>query len=426
MLRYLLPAVLALASQFVVMALPASAQPGAARVNQYSALTQADQPLFAARLGLPGKPDSRSLLSSPPASEMEYRIVSERLSSRRFFKMLSDAVAVNTDAAALAKNAGYLSRTRAALTSELQPGDSLVYRFDGARSTQLLHNGVLLLTVDSPDFYPMLLATWVGQVPISSRFKREILGQSQPDAQVQAWYQNAQPAAGRSAAIASQLRARQPAATATLAAASPAAKPASSSAPAAKAEARAQPQPQPKEKPQAQAKPQAKPQAQPKAKPQAKPEPQPSTELAAAPVQPIASATAPVESAHSGPEPQATVALAGQPEQGAVELTEAEEARLLLIRQEYLKQLGRDINVHKHLPRQAFSRRAEGSVRLALSLDSNGKLLKAEVVEPSRYAMFNDQALEAVQQAQPFAPPPAALESDPFEFEITLYYDLPL
>ncbi|MFC6755100.1 energy transducer TonB family protein, partial [Halorubrum tibetense] len=66
------------------------------------------------------------------------------------------------------------------------------------------------------------------------------------------------------------------------------------------------------------------------------------------------------------------------------------------------------------------------SVRLAIALDKNGKLLKVEVVEPSRYSMFNDQALEAVSNAQPFTPPPADLESDPFEFETTLYYDLPL
>lgn len=382
-----------------------------AESNTYSALTQAQQPMFAARLTTPATPNAADLLNRTPVASMEYRIVSDRLNNRRFFKLMADAIAVNTDAKTLAKNATYISRSRAAVAVELEPGDAIQYRFDGQKTVTLSLNGIELAKYEAPDFFRMLLATWIGEVPISSRFKREILGQDKPEGDVVAWFNDNQPSDNRIAAVRAALvppAAPVEAAPAVVAAVTTAAVAAPKAAP--------QPKPMPAPKVSAAPTPTPKPTqaAKPLPKPEPKPEPKPTQVAKSVPAAtPVAAAT---------PAAKPAVAKAAP----VKVLTEEEEARLLLLRQEYLKTLNREINTHKHIPQRAFTRRAEGSVRLAIALDSNGKLLRVEVVEPSKHAMFNEQALEAVGNAQPFPPPPSDLETDPFEFETTLYYDLPL
>lgn len=394
-----------------------------AQTNHYSALTQANQPQFVARLETPSAPDQGSLLGRTPAATMEYRIVSDRINNRRFFKLIADAIAVNSDAKTLAKNATYISRSRGAVPVELQPNDAISFAFDGKNTVVMSLNGVQLASYQSADFFRMLLATWVGEVPISSRFKREILGKETAPKDIAELFAASAPSIERKQAVAQVLATPAPDQTApatTSAATAVAATAAVTSAPAPKVVAAPTPQPKVTKAPAPVSSPAT-----------AKPEPKPEPMVAAAPV-----AKAPVKTPEAKPstapvaktespisKPPVTVAAA---KPAAVELSEEEEARRLLLRQEYLKGLNREINIQKHLPPAAFTRRAEGSVRLAIALDKNGKLLKVEVVEPSRYSMFNDQALEAVQNAQPFTPPPSDLESNPFEFETTLYYDLPL
>ena len=403
----------------VLVCAPAQAQP-----NNHSALTQGNQHQFVARLQTPSSPDAGSLLGKTPAATMEYRIVSERLNNRRFFKLIADAIAVNSDAKTLAKNASYISRSRSAVPVELQPNDAIAFVFDGKSTVTMSLNGVQLASYQSADFFRMLLSTWVGDVPISSRFKREILGKDTPEKAVAQLFSDSAPSAERKQAI--TLALATPAAEAvsqsTVAAATVVAAVAPAVAAAAKAEV---PMPAPKVK--VAQTPAVKVETKPAVKVESQPAPK---AVAAAPVTTTTKAqeaTKPTPKAQAKPSAvptPAVVAIAKPPIQA--ELSEEEEARRLLLRQEYLKALNRDIKIQKHLPAAAFTRRAEGSVRLAISLDKNGKLLKVEVVEPSRYSMFNEQALEAVGNAQPFTPPPADLESDPFEFETTLYYDLPL
>ncbi|UTA48203.1 TonB family protein [Simiduia sp. 21SJ11W-1] len=377
----------------------------AAQTQHYSALVQANQPQFATRLETPGQPDARELLSKTPASVMEYRIISDRINNRRFFKLIADAIAVNSDARLLAKNAGYISRARNALPTELQPNDQLKFAFDGKSQVTLSLNDVQLAQYEAPDFYRMLLSTWIGDVPISSRVKREILGKESTPVDIVDLFNTAQPSANRREQVQQLLAA----------AAAPTEAPVAVAAPAAAPKAQAKPAPKAASKPEAVAsKPAATPAPVAKAAPAAKAEP------AAKPAPKVAAkAAAPKPEPKAQPAP-ATVAKA------APVLTEEEEAARLLLRQDYLKRLNREINIHKHIPQRAFTRRAEGSVRLAITLDSAGKLQKVEIVEPSKHDMFNEQALEAVGNAQPFTPPPTGLEADPFEFETTLYYDLPL
>ncbi|WP_390592378.1 TonB family protein [Simiduia litorea] len=393
-----------------------------AQTNNYSALTQASQPQFVARLETPSAPDQGSLLGRTPAATMEYRIVSERINNRRFFKLIADAIAVNSDAKTLAKNATYISRSRSAVPVELQPNDAISFAFDGKNTVVMSLNGVQLASYQSADFFRMLLSTWVGEVPISSRFKREILGKETPPKDVADLFIASAPSAERKLAIAQALATPAPVeavATTSVAAATAAV----TSAPAAKIASVPTPQPKATKAPAPVSTP--TPAA---VKVETKPEPKVAVAPAAkAPVKTPEAKPSPTPVAKAETEkskPASAPAVVAKP--APVELSEEEEARRLLLRQEYLKGLNRDINIQKHLPAAAFTRRAEGSVRLAIALDKNGKLLKVEVVEPSRYSMFNDQALEAVSNAQPFTPPPADLESDPFEFETTLYYDLPL
>lgn len=91
---------------------------------------------------------------------------------------------------------------------------------------------------------------------------------------------------------------------------------------------------------------------------------------------------------------------------------------------DYGSLLGRSIAKYKSYPRIATMRGWEGDVLLELKIDSDGKLISANVRKSSGYDALDKQALEMVQKAQPFPVPPLALRNRSFSIEVPVSFKL--
>lgn len=60
---------------------------------------------------------------------------------------------------------------------------------------------------------------------------------------------------------------------------------------------------------------------------------------------------------------------------------------------------------HRDYPRAARLRRQEGTPRIALTLDTSGRLLALALAESSGFALLDEAALDMARRAAPFPPP---------------------
>lgn len=97
----------------------------------------------------------------------------------------------------------------------------------------------------------------------------------------------------------------------------------------------------------------------------------------------------------------------------------------LLVKEQYFADLVSAALKHQTLPRQAFQRRLEGDVKVLLTLNRDGLIVTAKLEEASPYDFFNKQALEAVEDAAPYAPVPKVMDGETFEFSLPFSYRLP-
>jgi protein TonB len=80
------------------------------------------------------------------------------------------------------------------------------------------------------------------------------------------------------------------------------------------------------------------------------------------------------------------------------------------------------IDSHLAYPAAARARGQRGVVQVAFAIDRQGRVISSKVAHPSGYAALDQAALETLQKAQPFPPPPANLAGDSFPFTIPLRF----
>ena len=94
-------------------------------------------------------------------------------------------------------------------------------------------------------------------------------------------------------------------------------------------------------------------------------------------------------------------------------------------RNAYGSLLGRAIAKYKSYPKIAERRGWEGTVLLDLKIDNNGNVLSAIVRNSSGYDALDKRALEMVEKASPFPPPPKALQgSNTFNISVPVAFKL--
>jgi periplasmic protein TonB len=82
------------------------------------------------------------------------------------------------------------------------------------------------------------------------------------------------------------------------------------------------------------------------------------------------------------------------------------------------------IESHLVYPTTAQARRQMGVVKVEFSFNRQGRVISSQVVDASAYAALNQAALETLQKAQPFPPPPAGTPDDTFTFTIPVRFRL--
>ncbi len=361
--------------------------------------------------------DAETLLSSSGERAMELKVTDRRLSARSLNSMWIEGIAINNRGAALEAQAQNLASLTNMIRKRLVTGDTL--RFDAApgNGTTVTLNGIKLGNIASDDFFPVLLRTWIGRVPLSSDFKTGLLGAGTVDSSLESRYRSISPDPARIELVSTWTTAAPPTPVASNNNITP--PPPSVS---------VQP-PAPTLRPSELAKPTIaaiRNQDPPKAVIAARPS---DTKPAA----PAAETPKPVEIAAVEPSPkpvESTPASKPTPPPLSEEDDEGEEeeeevafsASSLLERQYYVSDSMIAIQRNVTYPRRAIERNQQGSVRLAVTVDRDGEIQDVQTVEESQHGLLNRAALKAVGKAGPLTKLPNSLGGDTFTFTVPITF----
>ncbi len=115
------------------------------------------------------------------ARRMEFRFASERkISARGFSRKVAELIRINNAAANVKSESAGLGRLLKMFKGSYKKGDIICIDYlRGNAQVQVRHNGRLLGQIDGArDLYQLLVKTWVGDRPPSSRFKAGIAGKN--------------------------------------------------------------------------------------------------------------------------------------------------------------------------------------------------------------------------------------------------------
>lgn len=358
--------------------------------------------------------DAATQLNTPGNKRLELRVIADRFSTRQLNSMWIEGMAINNPPNLLTSQAQHMVTFTGFVQRSLRAGDILAIRGSANRTTVSL-NGVELGHIDSSEFFNMVLRTWIGNVPLSSEFRDQLLTNGDVNGALLAQFESIKPSAARTQTIAGWSR-QEPQEAAAEDAAAVAEAPAAD-----KADNKVATPPMAVEI--------AKPTL--VAAPAAVPTPAPA-EPAAAAAKPVAE-PALVAPAPTTPAPQVAKAPAASAPAAAEEDEFDDEedsaplltAESLLSRQMYHSQLLRWTYQNINYPKRAISRGHEGSVRLAVVIDRQGNVKNVVEVESSQYDSLNREALNAVERAKPFPAIPDTIKGEEFAFSLPIQFRLP-
>lgn len=119
--------------------------------------------------------DPMALLRSTEPRRMELKVTTQRLSARRLNNMWIEGMAINNSATSLEAHAENMVKFAGFVKKRLVAGDVLAIDGVPGQGALVSVNGVELGSVESDTFFNMLLATWIGPVPLSSDFRSGLL-----------------------------------------------------------------------------------------------------------------------------------------------------------------------------------------------------------------------------------------------------------
>lgn len=378
---------------FTLLAASASwlhAQPG---LNGLAVNTEFGKERFIAAL-YADQPSSNAedILSSSGERRMELKVTADSLSARSVNSMWVEGMAINNPPSALEAQAENLARLNNMVRKRLRAGDVLTFTAIEGEGTTVVLNGVQLGVIRSDDFFPMLLRTWIGSIPLSSDFKDALLAAGDVDAGLSARYAAIAPSAARAEAVAGWVAPEPPAPQIADAGLAPP-KPEVAVAPPPPVTTAPEPAPEPE------------------------PEPEPQVAATPAPAEPKPTPPAQVAKAPPAPAPV-------EEDEDEDELEVMVTAESLLLRQHYISDVMRKTLQNMRYPRRAQERSQEGSIRLAVTVSRDGEVRDVKIVEESRYSLLNKEAVDSVERANPFPALPAGIAGESFAFGIPITFRL--
>lgn len=341
--------------------------------------------------------DADKALQGPAPVRMEIRVVAPRLSKRRFNRMWIEGMAINSSGITLTQQADNMVKFTGFFKKKLIAGDIVELRKTVDDETVVALNSIELGTINNPEFFSLLLRTWIGKVPLSSHFRAEILANGNINNELQARFTELSPSEERQQQIASWVTPKQPDAVAVAATTAIAATTVSKPVPVPVTQA-----------PKAAA-------------------PKPTAPIIAAPTlafkpQPSPPVVQKITPEPVSPAPQQTIAAVDDEEEegGADEFT----AESILARQLYISTMLRHAYGYIKYPKRAAQRGWEGSVRLSVMVDRMGQVKSILPIEESEYSSLNKAAWKAIENAAPFPGIPKSIKGEDFEFSMPIVFRL--
>jgi periplasmic protein TonB len=349
--------------------------------------------------------DVQQMLDGSGHRRMELKVTANSISARSINSMWIEGMAINNSASTLEAQAENLAKLNNMVRKRLRAGDVLAFDAESGNGTTVTLNGVKLGTINSDDFFPMLLRTWIGSIPLSSNFKESLLAGGTVDGELSARYASIKPDEARIAAVANWVAPTPPQPQVAADAVIPP-KPDTNITPpppvtkVVQAPAKAGPE-------------KTKVAATASSKPSLSAEPKPKT----TPPDPVKPASTKVAKTAPAPEPDHE---AKEDEAEEVMVT----AQSLLVRQRYISDVMQKVLKNMRYPRRAQERDQEGSIRLAVTITRDGKLQDVRMVDDSPYRLLNREALDSVKRANPFPKVPDGVGGETFSFGIPVTFRL--
>ena len=332
--------------------------------------------------------NAEQLISYDGQRKMELRIITPRLSHRRLNKLWVEGAAVNSSRDALISQARHMARLTSLIKAPLRTGDQLSLISVNPYETAVTLNGTTLGSINSKGFFNLILKTWVGRVPLSSKFREDLLNNQTIDANLRGQYATTEPSQERRQLIASWVT--------PLPAAEPeidiqTSEPVLEDIAATKTEAEAT-------TPAIQGT-----------------EPQPESE------RPVKSKELQVKVASQSKK----LAEQARRQQLAQQLAEEEKAsKILLSRQLYQSELLRHTYKNIRYPSRAVERGQEGSIRVEITVTRDGQLAAMQELENSKFSLLNKAAKRSIERSSPYPPVPEDLEGEEFTFTLPIVFRL--
>ena len=360
---------------------------------------------------------SKEFLQAEEVKRLEVKVLAPSISPRLFRQLWIEAVAINTSESELNKHAQNLADFSNFLKPRMRAGDILMIDRTADTGVTITLNNTRLGAVTDKTFFDLLARAWVGSVPLSSKFRDELLRGGDVSVDLRADYLSIYPSDTRivdiKAFVANEENNRnKKKLTASTAVSSRTNKVASSVAVA-------------------------------KAIPKKTTVSTPKVKAPTAVViensikQPVL--TQPVLASAEPTVPEAVVEkinlvdsnVSGDTEIEVVADTDDEDspdfvytAERLLSKQLYIAKLSRWTFPFVQYPKSARRNGQEGSLVLKVIIARNGKVTDVSVVEGSGVAVLDKAAIAAVKKASPYPAIPENIRNDNFSFSVPIAFGL--
>lgn len=344
--------------------------------------------------------DPDTLISNSLPMRMELKIVApDGLATRRFSRMWIEGMAINNSNALLTAQADNMVKFDGLFKGRLQQNDHIIFALNPGDGVDISVNNVLLGNIEDDQFFPMLLRTWIGRVPLSSDYRANLLTVGDVPADLRTRYDAITFTSARVAEINSWkkpiLEPAQVAAAPTREAPRPATEPATPTPPVS-------------------------------LPPIARVE-LPELERQDSP--PGAASDEQTPTSPAPVEEQTSAVAATQPPPAADDEEDEENqpaltAQSLLARQFYGSDILKKIRANVRYPRLSLERNQEGSTRIALVVNRDGSIASMAWIEESKHDRLNREAWAAVERAAPFPPLPDSLPGRSFEFTAPISFEM--
>ncbi|WNZ57050.1 TonB family protein [Microbulbifer sp. MKSA007] len=351
--------------------------------------------------------DSSTLLDNNIPRRLEVRVITKSLPARRLRNQWMEAIAINNRGDTLSSQAENMVTFANLFKGRFAHGDQLSIEFAAdTGSTTISLNSIRLGEIADPDFFNTLLRAWIGSVPPSTDFKDGLLSAGQVSGSLVTTFESLAPTSERIA----ELQLKQISQEEAIAA---------------------------------------------EGAPTEATKPKPAIEIADLPPPTLAlAATAPAATvvteadsiqgdSEQGPQPEGALPAQAEdeielitvpPEDGPVLAADVEDmmeeeapltADMILARQIYHSSLLRHTFRYIRYPKRAQERGQEGSVRLNVTIGSQGQLIDIQPIQESRFSSLNREAQAAVRRAEPYPGVPMQLGADSYSFSIPITFRLP-